>query len=74
MDNDVKVVKVGNKGKHVKIPNGWEIKKSGVLSSHDKYVNIHTGTFDFVELEDLGIPVTEFELVIRCVDKNYLYK
>lgn len=47
------IIKVGPKGKHVSIPSGWMIVKSGKCLSGDMYLNLHKKGTTMKENESL---------------------
>jgi len=65
-------VKVGPKGKHIIIPDGWEQVKTGPVKRGDRYADLRYYTFVDVEEEDLtvsheGVAMTakDFDCLIR---------
>ena len=59
------VVKVGPKGRHAEVPEGWHRVKSGKCLEGDKYAYTATGCFCLVEKEDVGMEWDTFDCLIR---------
>jgi hypothetical protein len=65
------IVKIGDKGKHVQIPEGWEKVTSGVCQAGDKYCDVQH--FCFTDCEDdfdIGEPYDFFDCLIRRKPEN----
>lgn len=64
------VLKIGTKGRHVELPDGWYIVTSGFVKPLDMFIDAHsaqTGVVRWVHVEadEIGEPVSEFAAVIR---------
>ena len=60
-------IHVGPKGKHVSVPEGWEVIKDGKCIKEDKFVNLQTFKFQYVDPDDIDLPVSAFEVLIRFI-------
>jgi len=58
-------VKVGPKGRHITIPDGWVVVTSGVCKKGDKFVNCSSWKWSETEEEDWGDEFDFFECLIR---------
>lgn len=65
-----KVVKVGPKEKHVKIPEGWRQVTAGECKKGDRYADLLRYAFLKVEEEDLGMPADSFDCLIREISHH----
>jgi bifunctional DNA-binding transcriptional regulator/antitoxin component of YhaV-PrlF toxin-antitoxin module len=64
----LEIVKVGSKGRHVVIPDGWRIVYANEkMSKGDKVCNIYSGEFEDIEQQDYEYSLLSeiYELVIR---------
>jgi len=62
-------VKVGNKGRHVHVPEGWHrVLGDDVCKVGDRFCNLSSFRFSTVEQDDIGDSAEHFDLLIR---KNY---
>lgn len=59
------IIKIGEKEKHLVIPEGWRIIKTGILQKTDKYADILHYKWDSIDVEDISTPVEWYEYVIR---------
>lgn len=57
--------KVGTKGRHAKIPEGYEIVESGNAQKGDKFIHVESGTPWPCEDDDIGMPFDSFDCLIR---------
>lgn len=51
-------------GKRVSVPEHWT-PASGVCLPNDMFVNVSTGEFRVVDEEEIGLPASDFDLLIR---------
>ena len=58
-------VKIGEKQKHVQIPEGWHQVKEGLVKEKDKFYNLQYHVFTDVEDEDLGDNAEWYACLIR---------
>jgi hypothetical protein len=58
-------IRVGPKGRHVNIPEGWYRITSGTCISRDQFADTRSGRFRPVESEDLDMPADSFDCLIR---------
>ena len=66
----MKTVKVGEKGKHIPIPEGWKLVTSGLIQKGDKIAEIIRFVWDDAKEEGwVGIDVSNIEdgAVIRKI-------
>ena len=61
----MEVVKIGPKGRHVQIPAGWHRVTEGVCQLRDTYLDLFTFAFAPVDDDDVGLPASAFDLLIR---------
>lgn len=59
------IVKVGQKKKHMKIPEGWEQVKEGDCERWDRFADLSSFHFKRVEEDDIGMPFDFFDCLIR---------
>lgn len=58
-------VKVGPKGRHMKVPYGYKVVADGVCVDDDKFANGMTYTWSSVESDDIGMSFDSFDCLIR---------
>lgn len=59
-------VKVGEKGKHLTIPEGWHLVTSGLVKKNDKYAHVEKHCWYPVEEDfDVGHPAEWIDFLIR---------
>jgi len=66
------VIKVGDKEKHVMIPDDYELVIRSDLEyvkEGDKFLNLFNNRWDDVESDDIGMPTSQFDFLIRKVNK-----
>jgi hypothetical protein len=59
------IVKVGDKNKHLKVPDDWYLVIIGKCKAGDKFANLQTFEWHEVEEDDIGLDNTDFEVLIR---------
>jgi hypothetical protein len=59
------IIKVGDKQRHVEIPEGYKIKKSGKLTKENMYLHLQKLVWDNIEEEDLQFDAADFDYVIE---------
>ncbi len=59
------IVKIGPKGRHMKVPYGYKIVTSGICEDGDMFANGLTYTWSSVEHDDINMPCDSFECLIR---------
>lgn len=60
-----RIVKVGLKGKYMKIPEGWYRVTEGACKKWDKFADLSCFCFRYVEDDDLDMPADTFDCLIR---------
>lgn len=63
--NDPRTVKVGPRGRHFVIPDGYERVTDGLCRYGDYFVNRATIQMEPVDQEDVGIEAAEFDCLLR---------
>jgi hypothetical protein len=69
-------IKVGPKKRHLDIPDGWELIKTGYTRKTDQYANIHKPCWDNIEETDIGLPcedltvIREIPALTQAIRKN----
>jgi hypothetical protein len=64
-------VKVGEKGKHLKIPVGWElVPKMRLCEKGDMWANLYTFKWCLAESDDIGMMSADFDYLVRKVDRG----
>jgi len=66
--SEVPIVKIGDKQKHLKIPDRFVLVTSGQIEEYDKFANVGNPNQPFwqtMESDDIGQPVEDYEAVIR---------
>lgn len=59
------VVKIGPKGRHLMIPEGWELIPAGQCKPGDRFANLYTRRWQEVDADDIGDPAELFDYLIR---------
>mgnify|MGYP007077418707 CR=1 FL=1 len=59
------LVKVGRKGRHLPIPEGWELITHGEMQAGDLVANIVDVHWEPVDAEDPGLPWNVYDFLIR---------
>ena len=57
--------KIGLKGRHIEIPEGWRRVEHGPIIDGDKVANIYSAVWEHIDDDDIGMDAQEYELVIR---------
>jgi uncharacterized membrane protein len=58
-------VKIGTKGKHMEIPDGWFQVTEGECEEYDMFANVQTFKWNHVESDDVKMPANTFDCLIR---------
>ena len=58
-------VKVGPRGRHATIPDGWSRVTDGDCRANDFFADTRTGRFRPAESDDIGLPADSFDCLIR---------
>jgi hypothetical protein len=58
-------VKLGHKGKHVQVPEGYRLVTQGVCQAGDMFGNNLSMCWSIVESDDIGLPFETFDALIR---------
>lgn len=64
-------VKIGDKGKHLKIKDGYVIVTTGNVQEEDLFANVgnqNSPNWNRVEEDDIGDPVDWFDCIIRKIN------
>ena len=61
------IVKVGDKGRWVEIPEGWEHVKEGDVKHNDLFWNYYHKRFTSVDEDDLKCEASDFDVLIRKI-------
>ncbi|MCK9460612.1 MAG: hypothetical protein M0R80_13315 [Proteobacteria bacterium] len=67
----MQTIKVGPKGRHVKIPIGWHRVTEGITNKWDKFADTQTLLFQDVEKDDLEMSWDDYDCLIRNDDRLY---
>lgn len=59
------VVKVGLKNRHIRIPTGWKLVKTGTVFQDDKFLCLATYCWEYMDSLDIGESVENYDYVIR---------
>lgn len=59
------VVRVGQKGRHLAVLDGWQLVSSGKVLKDDKFANLMTIVWQTVDADDIGQDVSDFDFIIR---------
>jgi hypothetical protein len=65
-------VKIGDKGKHLKIRDGYYVVTTGNVQEEDLFANVgnpNSPHWSPAEKEDIGDPVDWFECIIRKINQ-----
>lgn len=65
MEEPILFLKIGPKGRHVDIPDGWSKVTSGACLPGDKFVNLRYYFLQNVEADDIGVDANEFDHLYR---------
>jgi hypothetical protein len=66
-------IRIGPKGRHLQIPDGWELVTEGFCSQGDRFLDASLAKFDgkanwiLSTKEDWGDPFDQFDVLIRTV-------
>jgi len=63
--NKTRTIKVGVKKRHLTIPDGWSLVTEGYCQKYDKYADLWKICFNYVDDDDIGVPVEHFDFLIR---------
>lgn len=63
-----KTFKVGDKQRHITIPEGQFRVTSGNAQEGDCFCNLQTLRFERCDKDDIGMPYDTFDLLIRCCE------
>lgn len=63
----MQTVRVGPKHKHVEVPDGWAVVKSGPVRKDDMFVDLRSYKFSPVDEDDLQMDAGDFDCLVRKV-------
>lgn len=69
----METIKVGEKGRHMEIPEGWRLlKPDEIVEKGDKVANVRQFYWMEAEVdEDIGFPASHADFVIRKIDEAF---
>lgn len=67
-----KIIKIGSKGRHLVVPEGWNLIKEGFVKKGDLFANLMTFKWTPIDNQDLeeNSQANEFDFLIRKSNKD----